>query len=206
MFLRKSPLGLEMFNIFVGVIWTVGLRAHSAPSSVMQPTCRREGLPPRGTLRGRLGWTSWPKLGQVQGSAPGTGHSHAQIQTGPRVDREQPWGEGIGILVGEKLDVSQQCVLAAWKASCTLGCIKRALASRERTASLWSALARAPSRVLHAGLRPPAQERRGSVGSGPEEDTKIIRALLLWREFEVTKLAQLGEQKTGENWLQSSNT
>ena len=38
----------------------------------------------------------------------------------------------VGILVNEKMNMSQQCALAAWQANCIMGCINRGVSSRER--------------------------------------------------------------------------
>ncbi|GAB0179308.1 hypothetical protein GRJ2_000396100 [Grus japonensis] len=81
-----------------------------------------------------------------------------------------PKEKDLGVLIDEKLNMSQQCELAQ-KANRVLGCIKRTVTSRSREVilPLCSALVSIPPGVLRPALGAPVQERHGAVGVSPEE-------------------------------------
>jgi len=100
------------------------------------------------------------------------GNPQYQYRLGGEGIESSPAEKDLGVLMGKKLDIRQQCALAAQKANSMLGCIKRSMASRSREVILPLYSVETSPGVLHAALEPLAPEGHGAVRAGPEESHK----------------------------------
>ncbi|XP_058691655.1 triadin isoform X6 [Poecile atricapillus] len=149
---QGSVLGLVLFNIFIGDIdsgFQCTLSEFTDDTQVCDAVNTLEGR--NNTQRDLVRFERWAQLILMKFSNAKCevlhlvwGSPKSNFRLGREWKEPSPGEKDLGLVVDEKLDMTQQCVLEVKKTICILGCIKSSVAStsKEVILSLYSALVR----------------------------------------------------------------